>query len=373
MWGFKLPEKNVLDSQVTSEIERLQQLMLSYGEYVKKLFPRRASPASRSDRTQTEYLQLGRLLFIRAKQSGDLQKVISDTGSPRTYAKRVAAARHYCRVNFFEALNVLTETEVMPTSEFSKKLSLISASLDSFLRFLPQLCETTEQGFMGVRKKKKTKRSALRGLAHEWREQISRRGASGKYATPLLVATVTGCRHSELVKGVRVWLQFDEEAGMECLMLHAKGSKARGVHGQPDRLLVYSSSNKNEVIQNLVDLIRKRPQHEMTIEIEKAVNFTTEVKRLAAILWPGHHETVTCSCFRHQFSGDLKKHGDRDMASKALGHQSAKTIKYYGTAGQSRSMIIPLRVETTYPVRHLDRQFSPSRASHDSSEGPENL
>jgi integrase len=91
----------------------------------------------------------------------------------------------------------------------------------------------------------------------------------------------------------------------------------------------------------------------LVVKIEKALNFTVEVRRLAASLWPNHRHAVTPYCFRHQWAADAKLAGTADAVSRGLGHLSNKTQRRYGTASQAGHgrVLRPVEVEAERAIR----------------------
>ena len=102
----------------------------------------------------------------------------------------------------------------------------------------------------------------------------------------------------------------------------------------------------------LVKRLSPLPDRKLGIRVAKAGNFTAEVQRLARALWPEHSHAITATCFRHQWSADVKSAGDADAASRGLGHSSAKTRKHYGTAHQTRGKqpLRPVRIDADRPL-----------------------
>ena len=352
--------------------QRLIEMLIGCLDNVNSMSGNKASHYSRSERTKDEYRRLGSLLFKRALRSGNLLTVINDTQSPRTFFKRIAAARSCVFEIILSSINEVTRIQLGRTSAEHNRLLVLLRRLESLLPLLPQLCSAIESGFVGVRRKRKSKRLALKGLSTNWREQICRRSGGGKYALPCLILAATGCRPAEMVRGVNIWKAFDDEAGKTCLFLDIEGVKVRDGHGQPERRFVFSADDSNEIIKKIADIASFGFPN--TVKIESANNFTVEIRRIAGVLWPEHHSAITASCFRHQISADLKRFGDAQMVSQALGHRSGKTKKHYGTAGQSKSMIVPIRVETTHAVLHLapDKTSSKTSGEPDSSDENDN-
>ena len=359
----------LVSADACSEAKKLIQLLIGSLDNVKNMSSNKASHYSRNENTKNEYRRLGSLLFKRALQTGGLLNVINDTQSPRTFFKRIAAVRSFVFETILSSIHEITRVQLGRTPEERDQLRILSEKLGSLLPLLPQLCIAIEEGFVGIRKRRKSKRIALKGLSTNWREQICRRSGAGKYAIPCLILAAMGCRPAEMVRGVNIWKAFDDEAGKTCLFIDIEGVKVRDGHGQPERRFIFSADDSNEIIKKIADIAPSGSPK--TVKIESANYLTVEIRRIAGVLWPEHHSAITASCFRHQISADLKRFGDAQMVSKALGHRSGKTKKYYGTAAQSKSMIVPIRVETTHAVLHLEPgNTSPITISEpDSSEG----
>lgn len=198
------------------------------------------------------------------------------------------------------------------------------------------------------RRKRRSKRQALKRLPPS-----CARGAPGKYADALLASALTGARPGELVKGIIAWLRRDEALGIETLCLYVHGIKIKAQQGQPYRFMAYSVEDTHPLVAALVNRLSAQPDRKLHIHIAKAGNFTAEIQRLARMLWRNHDHAVTATCFRHQWSADVKAAGDADAASWGLGHRSSKTRTFYGMARQARNGHArrPVRIETDLPLR----------------------
>jgi integrase len=104
-------------------------------------------------------------------------------------------------------------------------------------------------------------------------------------------------------------------------------------------------------------------KEDITVSIEKAVNFSVEVRRISKILWPHHKESITCYCFRHQFSSDMKKSKMGDDISRALGHATDKTRKRYGHASQGRGLVTDVVVTAPRPIKSATLKSSENSPS----------
>ena len=306
-----------------------------------------ALSTGRSSRTEAEYLRMAHVLLDRALFTpGGLAGAVQATHSPRTFHKRLAALRFYCRRLVSEHLDVRSVSQDLDWHRLA----------DVLPRLHEQLCALVtlnEQGMTQPRRKRQSKRKALKGLPPTWRENLYERGATGKYADALLASALSGARPGEVVKGITAWLQHNDALGIETLCLYVQGIKVKAQQGQRYRLMTYAAEDTHPLVAALVKRLGLLPGRKLHIHVAKAGNFTAEVQRLARALWPEHGHTITATCFRHQWSSDVKASGDGDAASRGLGHRSSKTRRNYGTAHQAcvGHALRPVRIEADLPVR----------------------
>jgi integrase len=219
---------------------------------------------------------------------------------------------------------------------------------------LTALLALQNKGFQSPRRKRNSKRKALAGLPTNWREALCQKGLAGKYGVAMLVAALTGCRPAELERGVKVWRTFDVERNQYLVHFEISGAKVKAMQGQPSRHMAYPEQNCHPLVALLKESLTKLDDNKRLIRVEKAVNFTVEVRRIAASLWPKHPHTITPYCFRHQWAADAKRMGTVDSVSQGLGHVSSKTRRIYGTALQCSSSLAlrPVIIEAERPIKH---------------------
>lgn len=298
--------------------------------------------------TTQEYLRLAATLIKRSYHTpGGLSEALQKTECSSTFYKRLAAV-HYALLQHHEMLmERLTET----ASDAQSRLLMHQFNLH--LSRLMQLSELQETGFISTRRKRLSKRQALRGLPANWRHDLYLRAGHSKYSLPILVASLTGCRPAELQHGVAVCREIDPVTGEDFIAFCIRGAKVKSGQGQPRRIIKYSVSDPHPLVREICKFAYCSddvPVQE--VKIESAVNFTVEVRRLASNLWPQHRQSVTAYCFRHQWAADMKAFTDGDSVSRGLGHASAKTRRTYGTAGQGgKNGLTPLAIVATNPVR----------------------
>jgi integrase len=309
--------------------------------------------ASLSSKTRQDYRQLGRTLLLRARYAeGGMAEVITATQRPTTYYKRVAALRYCLYADLVERLKSLhSALSARPVDEL--QVMAIQAQLQQQRAFLREFETARQSGSAGERRKRASKRQALRGLPGDWREQLYRRAAKGKYADAILVAALTGCRPEELRQGVHIRRVDNPRSGMGEIRFEIDGAKVKAHQGQPHRLIAYGAHDPHPLLEAL--RIRLAGRRELLVCIDSPVNFTVEVRRLAHSLWPKHKHkhAITAYCLRHQWAADLKRHAAADSVSQGLGHASAKTRRHYGQANQasSRHALQPIVIEAERPVK----------------------
>ncbi|MCA1771934.1 MAG: tyrosine-type recombinase/integrase [Halomonas sp.] len=173
-----------------------------------------------------------------------------------------------------------------------------------------------------------SKRRTLRGLPGDWRDQIQAQLTRSKYSDAANVLHLSGCRPSELKKGVRLY----EENGAYCLQI--KGSKQSDISesGQFRRVIKYEKETPQaQEIRTMLE--QKGGEH--TVKIESPESFQKTYKTAAVKALGKKGSRISPYSARHQFSADLKAHGyDKATIAAAMGHQSDRSQGQYGTGSQ---------------------------------------
>lgn len=307
-----------------------------------------------SEATGEDYLALVQTLQKRAESTGSgLISVIQSTARTTTFYKRVAALRYHC------LRSIQTLGAELPQATNEATATRLHATTKVLLGQIQVLATLQQQGFTQPRRKRASKRQALRGLPPNWRTELYKRGANGKYGMALLVSALTGARPSELAKGIEIWKAYDDSLGKYVLCFDIRGAKVSALQGQPNRFMSYAIDDNNPLVKAMVQRLHEKSDSNLRVDVRDSGNFTVEVRRLARSLWPKHKQAITAYCFRHQWSADVKANGNAGAVSKGLGHLSAKTRRYYGTANQASSAdrLWPQRIDAVRPVNTL-RAFS---------------
>lgn len=319
--------------------------------------------ASLSSKTRQEYRKLGRTLLNRVRYAeGGVVEVLNATQRPPTFYKRLAALRYCLYADLVECLEGLHSVlTALPVDR--SQVTTIHTQLQQLRALFREFEMARQGGHTGERRKRASKRQALRGIPGDWREQLYARAAKGKYADAILVAALTGCRPEELRRGVLIRRVDNPLSGLSEIGFEIGGAKVKAHQGQPRRLISYSATDSHPLIMALST--RLAEQGELLVRIDSPANFTVEVRRLARSLWPKHKQAITAYCLRHQWSADMKLLGDADSVSQGLGHVSAKTRRNYGQANQasSRHALRPIAIEAERPVRPANAKVSLHRAA----------
>ncbi len=247
--------------------------------------------ASLSSKTRQDYRQLGRTLLQRARYAeGGVAEVMTATQRPTTYYKRLAALRYCLYADLVRHLKSLhSALSARPVDRL--QVMAIRAQLQQQRAVLHEFDITRQSGHPGERRKRASKRQALRSLPGDWREQLYQRAAKGKYADAILVAALTGCRPEELRRGVLIRRVDNPRSGMGEIRFEIDGAKVKAHQGQPHRLIVYRADDSHPLLLALIS--RLAEQRELLVRIDSPVNFTVEVRRLARSLWPKHKHAIT--------------------------------------------------------------------------------
>lgn len=328
--------------------DQLKLMLIRCDQLFRQLAPSDRHRSGRSANTEHDYLLLGQSLLMRARYSeSGLVGVVASTGRPTTFYKRLAALRYTLQMRQLEILNGIVEPLTLLQSR-----ELLRALTEQH-EHLTALATLKVQGLTGPRTQRNGKRRALAGLPRDWRETLCQRGASGKYGVALLVAALTGCRPAELEHGVKVWRAIDPNHHRSLIHFEIVGAKVKARQGQPVRHMAYAEDDGHPLVAMLNASLSATEDASLVVKIEKALNFTVEVRRLAASLWPKHRYAVTPYCFRHQWAADAKRAGTADAVSRGLGHLSDKTQRRYGTASQAGHgrVLRPVEIEAERAIR----------------------
>ncbi len=262
-----------------------------------------------------------------------------------TYYKRKYALRYELSRRIQEKSQ---EIEAGPTGMAVPKLAEVLAGwleLGGTIDSLGPDCPIPK----GQRKCRRSKRQDLAGLPPDWRERLLDGMSKSKNYIPALVSCISGCRPSELKKGVSLRI----DGGM--LRVEIAGAKVGPTKGQPLRILEYAASSQQPLVADMVLLVELAGGG-LEISIDSAKAFSSAIAYHGHRAFPRSSRRITPYCFRHAFASDLKRNlPDQDDVSKALGHRVDRTRSSYGQAqiGRGAGGLVPSGVEATHGVKHV--------------------
>jgi len=214
----------------------------------------------------------------------------------------------------------------------------------------------------------KAKKPALKVLPPTWREDMWAYASEPEWqrARPqllpaLAVLLLTGCRPSEIQKGIRIaWrdhVLVVDIAGTKCV---DAGNRERG---QPSRRYAFRTGLDQEVSNPALRLLRLRATQTFAkdgighcVVSHDADYLYNSIVALGKAAFPKMRTRVSPYCFRHQYASDLKSDPSVSLedAAKAMGHLSDYSIGKYGRAahGGKGGRARALAVETARPVKH---------------------
>jgi integrase len=288
-----------------------------------------------SQKSQDFYEKTAKLYFKTPEK-------ILETKSKHTFYLRKAALSWYATKQLQIAADELETAQTQ--AEQDQAMSKMVEAKKVLVMFTPELekgaslregkkCPVVETA------KRKTKRSSLRGLPANWREQIVEAAdADDELKDWLLLMSVAGARPSEIEKGVAV-----EPLPNQGVRLTIEGAKAEGEYGQPLRIV--------EVFGDLAAALASAGSR--VISAASANQVSVKVGRICRRIFGEKRASLVSSySFRHQVASDLKASGiSVEDASAILGHCVTETKKYYGHANQKRGNLTYKLVEATREVK----------------------
>lgn len=190
----------------------------------------------------------------------------------------------------------------------------------------------------GKNPRSNAKRRGIGTLPPTWRADFWKNfPENSPHRLAVALLSTTGCRPSELAKGVEV--ELDEHGNLKVTI---RGTKTHdGRYGQEYRkLTIMVESNEALFLQKSV-VANVGALH---VAIKSPNALSEAVRRHSKKLWPRRKYVVSPYSFRHQFAADLKNDLYPEEIAMAMGHSVCKTQQHYGTRNQGRSRIPLLMV-----------------------------
>ncbi|MCY1360096.1 hypothetical protein D9M69_467050 [compost metagenome] len=201
--------------------------------------------------------------------------------------------------------------------------------------------------------RRKSKRSDLKYLPGNWRDQLHKKLEGSKYELAYLVEAVSGCRPGEIEKGVKVICSKDN--GLLTVRID-NGVKVTDQKGQPWREITYRV-DQSPLVRALFEVCRNvspgAERIETVVDIEKSTNWRAALSSAGQKLWPRLKFRVCPYHLRNAAASDWKRAGlSEEEISAALGHCVTKTSSNYGQfqIGQGGGGLSPVEVRAERPV-----------------------
>lgn len=335
--------------------EEIFELVRTARQRMKEL-PSRRLIKSTNDGYVREY---NRMVGDEGTNPEKLWSAICATQSKSTYRRRVAATIHCCRVQLQEALRC--QDAAQRAGDMSA-LRYQVAVIEEVIGILNIVERHKGQCPLVNAVRRKSKRSDLKYLPSNWRDQLYKQLEGSKYELAYLVEAVSGCRPGELEKGVKVICS--KESGLLTVRVD-NGVKVTEQKGQPWREITYRV-DQNPLVRALFEactnVVPGAERIEATvIGIEKTTNWRAALSSAGQKLWPRLKFRICPYHLRNAAASDWKRAGlSEEDISAALGHCVNKTSSIYGQSqiGKGGSGLGPVEVRAARPILNT-RTLSP--------------
>lgn len=209
------------------------------------------------------------------------------------------------------------------------------------------------------------KRKGIGKLPPTWRADFWKNfPEKSPHRLALALLSTTGCRPSELAKGIEV--ELDEHNNLKVTI---RGTKTHdGRYGQDYRELTIMVESKEALFLQKSVVANAGTLH-VAIKSPKALS--EAVRRHSKKLWPRRKYVVSPYSFRHQFAADLKNDLYPEEIAMAMGHSVCKTQQHYGTRNQGRSGIPLLMVTSEKDLVQERDQRSSDKCENRIGAGPQ--
>ncbi|MCI0908752.1 hypothetical protein [Pseudomonas aeruginosa] len=293
--------------------------------------------------------EYNRMVGDKGADPEKLWAAICSTQSKSTYRRRVAATIYCCRVQLRDALYCQDASQrAGDISALRHQVSLIQ-ELIGIINIIDRhkgLCPLEHTS------RRKSKRSDLKYLPNDWRDQLYRQLKGSKYEVAYLVEAVSGCRPGELEKGVKVICTKNGELTIRI----DNGVKVTDQKGQPWREVTYLV-DQQPLVKSLFDLCRNVGASvepvETVVDIEKTTNWRATLSSAGQKLWPKLKFRICPYHLRNAAASDWKRAGlSEEEISAALGHCVNKTSSNYGQyqIGKGNGGLSPLNAKAARPI-----------------------
>ncbi len=286
--------------------------------------------------------------------------VIAAVRSARTEAtlrKRARSVRHASLKALEELLKRADKAQRIGDWDAVERI-ITDPTFKTYLALVQIMPADYKNGWKATRKRRGKKTSLLK-LPKDWREQFAAE-SRGQFMIPTLIALITGCRPSELEKGVLV------ERVENGLYVTIQGAKVKANAGQKTRKFKLADHPITKMLMEHMSNSTE-PLHSMTVKVNCGNSVSTHMRAIGNKLWPGRKESITAYSGRHAMAADCKaaiaSGADPDLISKVLGHIVDKTASYYGNRFQSGGICVtPSDVTVPKEILHKAHHRNLKRA-----------
>lgn len=313
-----------------------------------------------SKQSITDYTKVFMRLIKGASNPKEVLERAQKTKAKNTWFVRRAAVLYMCKLREHLATKAL-DAELAPNGILALPQSLLDEIYKTF----------TEAPPLAERKPRHSKRQDMRQLPDNWCEQIWDEPGLAKHRLPYSVSALTGCRPSELKKGV--WIAC--KSSPPELSFVIQGAKITDKSGQPSRAMKFEvTPGQNRFIDSIVAAWksgRRNEQGFLVISIQSEKSFSAAITRASLRLGLGGKRGLSAYCLRHAFASKLKQsQKSREEIAKGLGHQSEKTQTCYGQARMTGGgVVVPQGIAAKNTVRPLKAKDVATRL-HSSKNSP---
>jgi hypothetical protein len=327
-----------------------------------KELPSRELSKSTDDGYVREY---NRLVGDEGAEPEKLWSAICRTSSKSTYRRRVAAVMHCCRYQLLEALR--SQDAAQRAGDMSSLREHVSI-IEGVIGVINIVERHRGECPLETTVRRKSKRSDLKKLPNNWREQLYKQLKFSRYSLAYLVEAVSGCRPGELEKGVNV---ICTEEGRLVIRID-NGVKVTKEKGQPWREISYQlGQGDHPLIKALFDACRKPEdvgEVEIVVRIEKSTNWRAALSSAGQKLWPQLPFRICPYHLRNAAASDFKRSDLSDeKVSAALGHCVNKTASLYGQfqIGHGGKGLNPVMIRAARSVQYTRTPIPGNRPSQD--------
>ncbi|UXJ53070.1 hypothetical protein [Pseudomonas citronellolis] len=327
--------------------EEIFEIVKTARQRMKELPPKKLAKST-DDGYVREY---NRMVGEEGANPEKLWSAICATQSKSTYRRRVAATMHCCRTQLQEALRRQDAAQRTGDMNAVRHQVAVIEEVVGILNIVDGhkgLCPLENTA------RRKSKRSDLKYLPSNWRDQLHKQLEGSKYELAYLVEAVSGCRPGELEKGVKVI--YSKESGLLTVRID-NGVKVTDQKGQPWREITYRV-DQNPLVRSLFEactnVVPGAEKIETTvIGIEKTTNWRAALSSAGQKLWPRLKFRICPYHLRNAVASDWKRFGlSEEEMSAALGHCVNKTSSNYGQfqIGQGTGGVRPIEVRAARPI-----------------------